>query len=97
MNVKGLAPDGFNSIAAMTALLKDSNAMDHLPEGAEHMSKKELHEKLSGLRFRMGWFWRESTQTRHYTIGVLDDENFEFLGNKDEIAREDALLRHPPE
>ncbi|KAK1723868.1 uncharacterized protein BDZ83DRAFT_579879 [Colletotrichum acutatum] len=97
MNVKGLAPDGFNSIAAMTALLKDSNAMDHLPEGAEHMSKKELHEKLSGLRFRMGWFWRESTQTRHYTIGVLDDENFEYLGNKDEIAREDALLRHPPE
>ncbi|KXH38931.1 hypothetical protein CSIM01_06068 [Colletotrichum simmondsii] len=97
LNVKGLAPDGFNSIAAMTALLKDSNAMDHLPEGAEHMSKKELHEKLSGLQFRMGWFWRESTQTRHYTIGVLDDENFEFLGDKDDIAREDALLRHPPE
>ncbi|KXH31518.1 hypothetical protein CNYM01_06569 [Colletotrichum nymphaeae SA-01] len=97
MRIEGLAPEGYNSIAAMTALLKDSNAMDHLPEGAEHMSKKELHEKLSGLRFRMGWFWRESTQTRHYTIGVLDDENFEFLGNKDEIAREDALLRHPPE
>ncbi|KAK1496427.1 hypothetical protein CCUS01_02774 [Colletotrichum cuscutae] len=97
MRIEGLAPDGYNSIAAMTALLKDSNAVDHLPEGAEHMSKKELHEKLSGLRFRMGWFWRESTQTRHYTIGVLDDENFEFLGNKDEIAREDALLRHPPE
>ncbi|UQC84374.1 uncharacterized protein CLUP02_09870 [Colletotrichum lupini] len=97
MRIEGLAPDGYNSIAAMTALLKDSNAMDHLPEGAEHMSKKELHEKLSGLRFRLGWFWRESTQTRHYTIGVLDDENFDFLGNKDEIAREDALLRHPPE
>ncbi|KAG7075152.1 hypothetical protein JMJ76_0011614 [Colletotrichum scovillei] len=97
MRIEGLAPDGYNSIAAMAALLKDSNAMDHLPEGAEHMSKKELHEKLSGLRFRMGWFWRESTRTRHYTIGVLDDENFEYLGNKDEIAREDALLRHPPE
>lgn len=97
MRIEGLAPDGYNSIAAMTALLKDSNAMDHLPKGAEHMSKKELHEKLSGLRFRIGWFWRESTQTRHYTIGVLNDENFEFLGNKDEIAREDALLRHPPE
>ncbi|KAI3554379.1 hypothetical protein CABS03_06964 [Colletotrichum abscissum] len=97
MRIEGLAPDGYNSIAAMTALLKDSNAMDHLPEGAEHMSKKELHEKLSGLRFRLGWFWRESTRTRHYTIGVLDDENFEFLGNKDDIAREDALLRYPPE
>ncbi|KXH48605.1 hypothetical protein CSAL01_08844 [Colletotrichum salicis] len=97
MKVEGLAPDGSNSIAAMTALLKGSNAMDHLPKGAERMSKKELNEKLSGLRFRMGWFWRESTQTRHYTIGVLDDEDFELLENKHDIAREDALLRYPPE
>ncbi|KAI3530478.1 hypothetical protein CSPX01_14811 [Colletotrichum filicis] len=97
MNVKGLAPDGYNSMAAMKTLLQDSNAMDYLPEGAELMSKENLHRQLSGLRFRMGWFWRESTQTRRYTIGVLDDENFEFLGDKDDIAREDALLRHPPE
>ncbi|KAK1654987.1 hypothetical protein BDP81DRAFT_457654 [Colletotrichum phormii] len=97
MKVKGLAPDGYNSMAATKALLQDSNAMHHLPEGAELMSKENLHRELSGLRFRMGWFWRETTQTRHYTIGVLDDEDFEFLGNKDEIAKEDALLRHPPE
>ncbi|KAL2877590.1 hypothetical protein SGCOL_007116 [Colletotrichum sp. CLE4] len=84
-------------MVATKALLQDSNAMNRLPEGAELMSKENLHHQLSGLRFRMGWFWRESTQTRHHTIGILDDENFEFLGNKDEIAREDALLRHPPD
>ncbi|KAF6834226.1 hypothetical protein CPLU01_05037 [Colletotrichum plurivorum] len=86
MDVKGLAPDGFNSIGMMAALLRPSNAMQYMP--SQVLSQAETYEQLRGLRFRMGWFRRESDRTRHFTIGVLGDENFTFLGGKNDMDAE---------
>ncbi|KAF6807771.1 hypothetical protein CSOJ01_07973 [Colletotrichum sojae] len=86
MDVKGLAPDGFNSIGMMAALLRPSNAMQYMP--SQVLSQAETYEQLRGLRFRMGWFRRESDQTRRFTIGVLGDQNFTFLGGKNDLDAE---------
>ncbi|KAF6808322.1 hypothetical protein CMUS01_13926 [Colletotrichum musicola] len=83
LDVKGLAPDGFNSIGMMAALLLPSNLMRYMP--SQVSSPADNHQQLRGLRFRMGWFRRESDQTRHFTIGVLGDENFTFLGGKNDL------------
>ncbi|KAF6803343.1 hypothetical protein CMUS01_15118 [Colletotrichum musicola] len=88
MKVKGLAPDGCDSMAAMAALLANSNIPDRLPKDINLASLNELYDQLSGLRFRMGWFWNEATQTKHYTIGVLDDDDFKFLGDKGQMEKE---------
>ncbi|KAK2770102.1 hypothetical protein CKAH01_04445 [Colletotrichum kahawae] len=88
MKMEGLAPVGFNSMAAMVALLRNSNIPDRLPGHINLESSKELYQQLSGLGFRMGWFWREATQTRHYTIGVMGDEDFKFMGSKEHTEKE---------
>ncbi|TQN69227.1 hypothetical protein CSHISOI_06281, partial [Colletotrichum shisoi] len=80
MDVRGLAPDGWRSIASMAGLLRESNASAHLPPSTELLSQKELHGQMSDVSFRLGWFRRESDQTRHYTIGVMDDGEFNFMG-----------------
>ncbi|KAK1690001.1 hypothetical protein BDP55DRAFT_628527 [Colletotrichum godetiae] len=54
MDVKGLAPDGFSSIAKMAALLVASNFATHIPEDAHSLSKEDICGKLSSKRFRMG-------------------------------------------
>ncbi|KAK2770459.1 hypothetical protein CKAH01_14734 [Colletotrichum kahawae] len=82
MDVKGLAPDGFGSIGAMTSLLRDSNAMDHVPSQSERVSTADIHEMLKGLWFRLGWFNREADQRRHFTVGVLEDKKFSWVESK---------------
>ncbi|KAK1597248.1 uncharacterized protein LY79DRAFT_600664 [Colletotrichum navitas] len=82
MDVKGLAPDGFHSMAAMSALLRGSNAPDYLPESTELLSSDELHGQISYLRFRLGWFRRAPDQERLFTIGVAGTSDFQYLGSR---------------
>ncbi|KAF9871300.1 hypothetical protein CkaCkLH20_11221 [Colletotrichum karsti] len=82
MHVRGLAPDGFHSMAAMSALLRGSNAPDHLPENTELLSSDELHGRLADLNFSLGWFQRAMSQTKVFTVGVRGDSEFQFLGAK---------------
>ncbi|KAF6837144.1 hypothetical protein CPLU01_03256 [Colletotrichum plurivorum] len=82
MDVRRLAPEGFHSFAALGSLLRDSNVSAHLMPGADLLSTEELHGIHSLLGFRLGWFQDESDQSRHFTIGVLGDETFKFLGRK---------------
>ncbi|KAF6802279.1 hypothetical protein CSOJ01_11695 [Colletotrichum sojae] len=89
VEVKGLAPDGLHSIAAAVSLLKDSNASRFLPEGAHLLSSDELHGQLADLRFRRGWF-QDADRNRKYTVGVLGDDEFKFLGKKKSLEKEDA-------
>ncbi|KAJ0363702.1 hypothetical protein COL26b_012819 [Colletotrichum chrysophilum] len=82
LDVKGLAPDGFHSMATMGALLRGSNASDNLPESTQLLSTDELHGRLSDLNFRLGWFQRALGQARVFTIGVRGDGDFQYLGGK---------------
>ncbi|KAI8290870.1 hypothetical protein K4K56_006927 [Colletotrichum sp. SAR 10_98] len=82
LDVKGLAPDGFHSMATMGALLRGSNASDHLPESTQFLPTDELHGRLSDLNFRLGWFQRALGQARVFTIGVRGDGDFQYLGGK---------------
>lgn len=77
--MKGLAPEGFNSLALMASLLQGSNYDTHIPHDAYRVPPKQLHEKLAGKRFRMGWFYDHEIQDRVFTVGVLDDESFEAV------------------
>ncbi|KAK1524734.1 hypothetical protein CPAR01_13682 [Colletotrichum paranaense] len=85
MDVQGLAPDGFSSIAMVAALLNSSNFAKHVPEDSFKLSNR-----LSSIRFRMGWFRRESDRTVHFTVGVMvmDDDDFEFVGSKETVGDE---------
>ncbi|KAL0936865.1 uncharacterized protein CTRU02_209081 [Colletotrichum truncatum] len=89
MEVKGLAPDGFHSMAAMGSLLQGSNVANHLPESTELLSSDELHGRLSGLNFRLGWFQKAMGQESVYTIGVEGDDGLQYLGSKASLATQD--------
>ncbi|KAE9582165.1 hypothetical protein CGMCC3_g1332 [Colletotrichum fructicola] len=91
VNEKGLVPKGFSSPGMMAALFHGTNAVKYIPANAAKFPPNELRKMMEGVRFRMGWFMKESDQTLHYTIGVLDDEDFTFMGSKAEIA---AMERH---
>ncbi|OHE92155.1 hypothetical protein CORC01_12558 [Colletotrichum orchidophilum] len=90
MDVRGLAPDGFSSIAMMAALLDGSNFSTHSPKTSQNRLREEASDMLSPFRFRMGWFRRESDQVRHFTIGVVDDDDFSFLGSKEDWEKWEA-------
>ncbi|KAF4830683.1 hypothetical protein CGCTS75_v005573 [Colletotrichum tropicale] len=92
MEVGGLAPNGFNCIAAMFALLKDSNVWAYLPDDAERLSPKGLYDHLADLEFRLGWFYRAEDQTKVFTVGVIGDPVFMFLGPKKGTAKEGPLV-----
>lgn len=83
---KGLVPKDFSSPGMMAALFDGTNAAKYIPANAGKLPPNELHKMMEGARFRMGWFMKESSQTLHYTIGVVDDEDFTFMGSKAEIA-----------
>lgn len=36
----------------------------------------------------MGWYLDEATQIKHYTIGAMDDEDFKFIGSKEQMDKE---------
>ncbi|KAK7455503.1 hypothetical protein Landi51_02707 [Colletotrichum acutatum] len=79
MEVKGLAPDGFHSMASMVNLLQGSNSPSHLPQSIHLLSKGDLYSRMDDLSFRMGWFQRTRDQARHFTVGILGDEEFVYM------------------
>lgn len=89
MDMRGLAPNGFNSMAAMFALLKGSNIRAYLPDDVERLSSKRLFEHMAYLEFRLGWFYRAKDQSRVFTGGVIGDPGFMFLGSKESTAKEE--------
>ncbi|CAI6101054.1 unnamed protein product [Clonostachys chloroleuca] len=79
MSMRGLAPDQFGSIIMADSLLLGSNYQKFIPEES-HLEKPDvLHQKLAHLRFRMGGFIRRG-QEKKVTLGVLDDDELQFLG-----------------
>ncbi|VUC35953.1 unnamed protein product [Clonostachys rosea] len=82
MELEGLAPNGFGSIALIHTLLRHSNAIPHLPENAHLMPPRILYQYLSSIRFRMGWFMQEDGLREFFTIGVLDDDKFQLSKDK---------------
>ncbi|CAI0644339.1 unnamed protein product [Colletotrichum noveboracense] len=83
-DVKGLAPEGFNSLAATFSLLRDSNVYLYLPPKGRQVSEDELGKTFSRLKFRMGWFETMANKEprRVFTVGAVDDEKFRFLSGK---------------
>lgn len=77
MSTKFVLPKNPCTIAAMMSLLADSNIFEKgvMPEGAEWMSDKELkrREVFKGMKFKMGWFDRESDGQQIFTINSVDD------------------------
>ncbi|KAF6816687.1 hypothetical protein CSOJ01_02862 [Colletotrichum sojae] len=89
--VKGLAPDGFNSIAAMAALLRDSNVPNYLPESPELLPGNEFYGRLSDLTFRMGWFENQQEKAKYFTVGATVDDDFKFIGSREDVSRAGVL------
>ncbi|KAH7156530.1 hypothetical protein EDB81DRAFT_645466 [Dactylonectria macrodidyma] len=85
MDLKGLAPKGFSSIAMMESLIHGSNFLKDVPADSCPTSSEELHQWLVGTLFRIGWFQDGATEEEQFTVGVLEDENFPFLANKGDI------------
>lgn len=82
IGVKGLAPPQFGTLAMMDALLQGSNVTRILLDNAHLMSASELHQHLAGRRFRLGWFYNRVTESHEYTLGVLDDDEYQFKGSR---------------
>uniref|UniRef100_A0A8H7NDE7 Uncharacterized protein n=1 Tax=Bionectria ochroleuca TaxID=29856 RepID=A0A8H7NDE7_BIOOC len=76
LEMRDLAPPAFNSIAMSDALLYPSNYQKYMS------SLEKGHMGFEDLRFRMGWFMRKGAQERELTIGIMDDPEFQFLGEK---------------
>ncbi|KAH7001325.1 hypothetical protein EDB80DRAFT_616724 [Ilyonectria destructans] len=87
MDLKGLAPQGFSSIAMMEALIHGSNFLAGTSNDARSMSSRDPHQWLAGRFFRMGWFQGDGTREEEFTIGVLEDESFPFLGDKGDMKK----------
>lgn len=55
LELRGVAPSDYNSIALMAALLDGSNYAEHMPENAEFLPKEELYERLGRGRCQLQW------------------------------------------
>ncbi|VUC24933.1 unnamed protein product [Clonostachys rosea] len=75
MDFEGVAPDNFEAIAKIEALLYESNAL-HDPKVLS-----TDHEHIEGLHSQMGWFQNREGY-RIFTIGALQDEDFVFINGK---------------
>lgn len=73
LELSGVAPDGYSSVAIMEALLSGSNYGDILPEDAHLMAPDQLLRHLGDRRFQMGWFINKSTSEKVFTIGLVED------------------------
>lgn len=82
MDLRGLAPNGFNSFALTDALLADSNVHSHLPKDPHLLPAVDLQAHLAGKTFRLGWFFDLGTETDRLTVGALHDDTFVFKGEK---------------
>ncbi|CAH0056131.1 unnamed protein product [Clonostachys solani] len=75
MDFEGVAPDSFEAIAKMEALLHGSNALHDPRVLSGDQEQKE------GPHFRMGWFQNVQGDSV-FTIGVQQDEEFIFSTRK---------------
>jgi hypothetical protein len=73
VTLRGVAPPGCSSMAVMEALLDGSNVSKILPENADMLPTKELHERLAGKQLRLGWFSSEPGSAI-FTLGVTHEE-----------------------
>ena len=78
--LRGLAPRGFSSMARMEALLRGSNYTSVIRTVINGSDLKREY-LAPGVAFRMGWFFNKRDQVRVFTIGVMGDAEFEFLGD----------------
>ncbi|KAK7210869.1 hypothetical protein V2G26_018047 [Clonostachys chloroleuca] len=76
VDLKGLAPYRFNSVAMVSSLLEGSNYTEILPKRAYQMYPPELQEYFSGTFFRLGWFVRQKEEGKVFTVGIMDDKKF---------------------
>ena len=79
LDLAGLAPRDFNSVAATRALLDRSSALQFLPCGGHLLSKMQLYRHLRAKEFRMGLYVDRETQLQHFMIGVVDDTRYLLL------------------
>ncbi|CAH0038042.1 unnamed protein product [Clonostachys rhizophaga] len=82
LELKGLAPSGFGSIAMMNALLYGSNIREKLPRGAEFMSAKDTSMSFENVECRLGWFYNTRTEQQQYTVGIVERGEFEFINRE---------------
>lgn len=82
LELKGVAPPGFSSRAMMASLFEGSNCGIVLPENAHLMAPEELYRRLDGKEFRLGWFCDAETKSEVYTVGVLNEGNLVYRGEK---------------
>ncbi|VUC35629.1 unnamed protein product [Clonostachys rosea] len=80
MQMKDVAPDEFGSIMMVESLIHGSNCAKYRSKECYLEKLEVVHGKLSDLRFRIGSFLRKGATEREVTLGVLDDEDFQFLG-----------------
>lgn len=74
VTLRRAAPPGFSSVAMMEALLDGSNVSEILPENADVLPTNELHDRLAGKLFRLGWFPSSEPGSSVFTLGVADEE-----------------------
>lgn len=87
MDLKGVAPEGFSSIAMMESLIYGSNFLKDAPKDLCQMSLNDLHKRLAGTLFRTGWFQGTENRGEDFTIGAIEDEKFPFLGSKMDVKK----------
>lgn len=76
VDLKGLAPYRFNSVAMVSSLLEGSNYTEILPKRAYQMYPPGLQEYFSGTFFRLGWFVGQKEKGKVFTVGIMDNKKF---------------------
>lgn len=46
------------------------------------MAPQDLYRYLDGKEFRLGWFYDAETKSEVYTVGVLNEGNLIYRGEK---------------
>lgn len=105
-DVKKLLPKNPCSIAAQASLLADADFLALIPDGAEHMTRKELMEitPFKDHLFSMGW-WDNKDGTRRFGIDVgqadqepeksgeaIEEGEVADEGHREETTKTDARI-----
>lgn len=77
--LRGTAPEGFESISKIETLLHGSNFTSFMPDNAYMLTESELHRHLTRRHFRLGWFFNNRAWETVYTVGATDDEDFNAI------------------
>lgn len=86
LELRGVAPSDFGSVNMMSSLLQGSNCAGVLPKNAHLMPAEELHQRLAGKEFRLGWFHDMETGADVYTLGVLNEGSLVYLGSSSGVG-----------